>query len=1736
MGGGKDCLSKEIEQKVVEMQFDNSNFEKNVQTSMNTLERLKLALDMSKSEKTFNDLSNTANGIRFDGLTSSIETISDRFSTMGIVGMTVIQNITSSLMSGVAKIASSVKNLIVDGGLSRALNIEQAKFQLAGLGIAWKDIEDDINYGVKDTAYGLDVAAKAASVLSASNVKIGDEMKTALRGISGVAAMTNSDYDSIANIFETVAGQGKIMTQQLRMLESRGLNAAAVIGKQLGKTEQQIRDMVSDGVIDFKTFSTAMDSAFGEHAKDANKTYTGALANVKAALARVGAKFATPGLEYLRQVFVELIPVIDNVSSSLNSFVSISENVMSKLSSGVQNAFGYIRLLQSGRSLTDTIFGNIDTDDRQVIKWTDENLKKYKKELEDWGQDADSIKGKLSTVLGAYSTVTTAKGKNLNIAFSPMLQTKEGAKLLSSDTVNKYINEVVKKANTNTTKENILKLDTQGIEVDGIKIKNLIADVGDTAKETSQLMHFSGKDGSLMGMSKSSINLIETLFNLLRSAKNIGQNAVNSIKPFFDVLRNSFDGSLSEQILFVSKCILNFSESFGLSDKTLNHVVSVFEVIVNLFKDTIPKALTIASNAFIGLRTIINIVKDAWNQVFGNDIFNTGFHGLLNFRDMVSSLSTHLVELSERLILNRDKADSFREHMVSFFTLIKNGVEYIRTFGGRISGWGVIFSKIGEKLMNFSLILKETFSNHNLDTSKISAFINKLKNAVDPIELVATIIVSVFEGLGKIVASIMPYIVSAFTKLGSCCKGFLSSLREAFGSADSGKAMEIINGGLLATLLVQSRYLINTLTGWFKQFKPQFSLMFNELKDSLIAYQKSVKVDILLSSAAAIALLAGSCLILSGIDQDKLQGSVNIILEMMTGLTFAVGVLTGVLWYFEDIAKKTDKNYKKISTGMADMFRSFGKASELRAIGDTIMKMAGSVLMLSIALKIISDINPAAMWSSVGAIVVLLGALTTCAILLSKFQGNNTKVISGIMSMAVAVDILAIAVKSLGSMSFGDLAKGIGAIIVLLASLMGVFIGLSKFSDTDTIKSVSSLMTLSTALLILSASVKILGSMPLGDIAKGEGAIAGLLTMIVTFCGITQKLEINNMSKVGSALIAFSVAIGIMAVSMKILGSMEWKDIAQGSLAIGSLLAVIGVFSKCMDSVSNIGGIASALIIFSAAIGIMAISMKILSTIEFEDAGTAILSIVSLITIFGVFAGYAQNLNGLPAIAAAIVIFAAAIAILVPPLILLSSIPAQNLITAILGIAMVIAILAASATALESCLPAMLTLSGVLAVLGLACTLAGAGLLMMGLGLGAIATAVTASGGAILAFVGSIIGLIPMIITEIGLGIVQLLKVFIDAAPVLLEAVTVLLDVLLTAAIELLPKVNILITQLIVNVCAILVDAATTIANAVFAIIIAVLDVIATNIYQVVDLASEIIIQFLEGIADNLPDIIQAGLDVVLAFLDGIGNSIGQIADAGFDLIIDFIDGISDSIEKNHERLHTSIVGLINTICTTAVEEMASLPEEFLSIGGNVIQGLIDGLNNMLTSLANTAADIGSTLLNKAKSVLGINSPSKEFFEIGMFGMLGWANGISQYSNVVSNSIANVADSIIKSASGFASKLAVIVDEGLEYSPTIVPVLDTSLIQNGVDDINDIFNSQSIGLMANMNGISKMMQERNSSTGNDDVVDAVNTLRKAIENNPNNIYNVGDVSYDDGTAVSDAVSMLINEIIVGGRV
>ena len=221
-------------------------------------------------------------------------------------------SVAKSIGTAIGTVTAGVTTLAATGGMSRALNIEQAQTMFKGMKLEWSDYYDTIMKSVDGTAFGFDTAAQACAQLAASGVSAGDDMTKALNGCVGTAATFGQDLGDLSAIWAKVAASGKLSGEQVAQFTDRGINAVSTLSTYLGKTTDEVSKMVTAGEIDFQTFSDAMYAAFGDSAQAANETFTGSLANMKAALSKIGQDWMTPLKD-------SAIPVFNSIRGVLNS-------------------------------------------------------------------------------------------------------------------------------------------------------------------------------------------------------------------------------------------------------------------------------------------------------------------------------------------------------------------------------------------------------------------------------------------------------------------------------------------------------------------------------------------------------------------------------------------------------------------------------------------------------------------------------------------------------------------------------------------------------------------------------------------------------------------------------------------------------------------------------------------------------------------------------------------------------------------------------------------------------------------------------------------------------------------------------------------------------------------------------------------------------------------------------------------------------------------------------------------------------------------------------------------------------------------------------------------------------------------------------------------------------------------------------------------------------------------------
>ena len=261
----------------------------------------------------------------------------------------VFTNVAAGGAAAIAGISAAVTQTALRGGISRAIGLDDARAKFRQLGMDVDGMMASVNESVTGTRYSMDQAASVAVNFGSAGIKAGKDMTNALKSVASVASISGRDFQDIGTIYTKVASQGKLTGETLNQLAENGVNANAALQKSLGKSKEEISAMVSSGQIDFETFSNAMREYFGDASESTNSTFSGALANVRANLGRLGAAFASPALEGLRTIFagtsddtVGLIGAIKSLITYLDpviqKFTKISELVGSQIADSF-NAF-----------------------------------------------------------------------------------------------------------------------------------------------------------------------------------------------------------------------------------------------------------------------------------------------------------------------------------------------------------------------------------------------------------------------------------------------------------------------------------------------------------------------------------------------------------------------------------------------------------------------------------------------------------------------------------------------------------------------------------------------------------------------------------------------------------------------------------------------------------------------------------------------------------------------------------------------------------------------------------------------------------------------------------------------------------------------------------------------------------------------------------------------------------------------------------------------------------------------------------------------------------------------------------------------------------------------------------------------------------------------------------------------------------------------------------------------------
>ena len=1251
-----------IDERVVEMRFNNQDFEKNVAQSMSTLEKLKESLNFD-SAKSLADIGKAANNVNMDGLNTAVETVQTKFSALQIIGITALSEITKAAMNAGTSLVKSLISPITEGGMRRAMNIEQAKFQLDGLGVAWEKIGDDINYAVDGTAYGLDVAAKAASQLTASGVQTGDEMKKALRGISGVAAMTGREYEDISRIFTTVAGNGRVMASELNRIGERGLNAKAALAtffngvndgsieasatvtsaissmtKGIKVSESDISEFVKKGLVDFEIFASAMDSAFGDHAKDANKTFSGALSNMKAALSRIGADFATPYMESMKNIYNSARVMFNGVRKALQPLVGDYEWVLKLLEKGVTNILdnkdfnsGLAHIVETVRyafwdlytvvkPIGDAIKQIFPVDAMAMFERATKKIADFTKTLYLSKTDMENLKDTFAGIFSVFKLFGTVVTEVLKAIF-PMTA--------GFDTINSVV-----LALTGALGRVVTKL------VEFIDKSKIIQTIVGTIKTILTvlakivLVPIGLAIAGILEVITLIVKLVSYIGDLIKNStilQNIIQKLQMFFKDFIDTLKILAGTVIGAIVLGIYSLITGAVELA----KYLKEVVTSSEKLKNMM-------------TFLGDR--VNAAKEG----FANLV--TYLKDLAMSSPIMQSIITKFEELNNQ---TRDTS--------TFVEVLGN---VVKTVGTVIAGIGVVIVAALAKTIEFiSNFVRSVIVKFNELSGNATTAFGKLVNVIKAIGSTIADFIK-HSGIANFLNNIVKNnegSIGFFERAKAVLKAF-------FEEFTIGHAIALAFVGIMTAVGLSFIKLAKTASGAIGNIGG----LFKDLRNKLFGGKKERTVlDNLQQLAISIALIAGSLALLASVDPSNLKLATGIIAGLVIGLTALTGIMTAVSVILQ----------KK---GLTDNMLSYAKS---------VLTLSVAIGVLAASLKVIESIDVSGnklieMFMKIG---MVLGSMAALVLIMNKLAGSAPKAAVdslAIVAAASALFILVNTLKKLEGIKLEGIEEGLLAMIPIFVAMIALVAAGGNFNVSAGAGFALACLGLNKVLPTIVKTMQALAEADLSGLkSKIENNKAIVIGGVAAICAILISLgkaseTFKAISRIFLSLAALSVAI---AASTAILSGV-FKDLTEffdgleegnkswikAGATIGVMVTVLGLFTILFGVFAkmNIEKAASKLLSFSVFLlafsGSLVIMAEVIKKLENVSAtgivkGIAVIGFLSILVSRMINTSEAAEKGNIKALVAMM----ASMTVLMGELIVLSVLPFEKLLAAAISMAAV---------------------------------------------------------------------------------------------------------------------------------------------------------------------------------------------------------------------------------------------------------------------------------------------------------------------------------------------------------------------------------------------------------------------------------------------------------------------------------
>lgn len=1376
-------MSKKIDERVVEIQFDNKQFERNVSTTMSTLDKLKEKLKFSGATDGLENVGKAAKKVDMSGLGTAVDTVRMKFSALDVIAVTALANIANSAVNAGKKMISALTlDPVITGFQEYETQINAIQTILANTqskGSTLEDVTaalDELNKYADKTIYNFTEMTKNIGTFTAAGVDL-DKSVTSIKGIANLAAVSGSNAQQASTAMYQLSqalAAGRFSIMDWNSVVNAGMGGE-LFQNALIRTSELLKTGAKDAIATYGSFRESLTKGQWLTSEVLTETLT------QLSGAYTEADLIAQGYtEQQAKDIVQLAETAVGAATDVKTFTQLIDTLKESLQSGwtqtweiiigdfeeakelwteVSDVFGGI--IQSSadarNSLLEGALGGTSKWDELIAKVNEAGIstEQFEAQLKKTAESSGAIKGSVDDLIKKYGSLSGAFAAGA-LPISVVIDTiKSFVKNIDSATKPvqvatdqlEYFNDVVSKVirgdfgNGQSRIESLTKAGYDNVAVQKLvnkvwerngknwsdttisaeELTSVISDLStkeiqsigyteEQAKKLKELAKQAEETGTPINELINSLNKPTGRELLIDTFRNALTGLISVCKAVGNAWRNAFPPMTSDQLYNIIDAVHSFSENLVPTEETIDKLTrtlkglfAIIDIITTItggaFKIAFKVLTTILGMADLDILTVTahlgDMIVGFRDFVLSNEVVTASIDavssGLIWLVTTVKDLVTAFFKLpAVQAAITKlvDKLKEMKEVGTDAIEGLQNGLKE------GIYSIPQILVAIGKAILQAIKgvlgIHSPSTEMHEVGTNAIQGFINGIKDVTSGV-------------------------VTAIKEFGSkCLEAFKNIPWGTVVAAGVSVALLLILKNLVGAISALTApleglgYLLSSAGKVLDKSAKQIAKVFKGISNVLNAKAFSMRLEAIKGLAVGLALLAGSIYLIAQLDAGQLWNAIGamaalagIIVLLSAAVTnfgpketlsfsgFAVGVIgisIGLLVMSSALKKLDSLNPDKLNGtlnafatiigSLAVIIAAYGtlvsdEASQnISKLGTMLIKLSISLLLMAAVIKLIYGMSAGELVKGALAITAFVGVVALLSLVTNLAEKDVDKLGNMMVKMSAAMILMVVVVKLISGLSVSELTKG-GAAILAFTGVIALLALITGLGEKEMPKLSGILLAMSASMLLMTAVVKIMAGMSIGDIVKGMASItafAGIIALLVSIVILVEK----DVPKIAITLLAMSASIAILAGVAIMLSLIDIGGLVKGVAVIGFLSAFIAGLIFVTKYAQDVKG---NLVVLTVAIGVLAAAVAALS---FIDPAKLAVATVALSVLIGMFALVIKSTATVNASMGTLIVMTVAVGMLATILYLLAGLPIESTLSASASLSLLLLSLAAS--------------------------------------------------------------------------------------------------------------------------------------------------------------------------------------------------------------------------------------------------------------------------------------------------------------------------------------------------------------------------------------------------------------------------------------------------------------------------